>query len=52
MTDSNLSPIILWFRNDLRLTDHPALNAAIQTGRPLIALYIYAEDCVGQLPLG
>ncbi len=33
-------PIILWFRRDLRLSDHAALNAAVQTGRPIIALYI------------
>jgi deoxyribodipyrimidine photo-lyase len=52
MMDNKLAPIILWFRNDLRLTDHPALNAAIKTGRPLIALYIYTEDVAGQLSLG
>lgn len=32
---------LLWFRQDLRLKDNPALQAAIQTGQPLIPLYIY-----------
>lgn len=40
---SNSSPIILWFRRDLRLGDHPALSAACETGRPIIPLFIYDE---------
>jgi len=34
-------PVILWFRRDLRLGDNPALEAAIATGRPVIATYIH-----------
>lgn len=30
------APIIVWFRHDLRLDDHPALTAAIETGRPVV----------------
>ena len=26
------SPVILWFRRDLRLTDHPALHRALSSG--------------------
>ena len=37
------SPIIVWFRQDLRLTDNPALAAAAATGRPVIPLYIRDE---------
>ena len=37
MTDS---PLILWFRRDLRLADHPMLAAAVASGRPLIPLFI------------
>lgn len=37
---SQSSPILLWFRRDLRLTDHPALCAAVATGRPIIPVYI------------
>lgn len=33
-------PLILWFRRDLRLDDHPLLAAAIATGRPLIPVFI------------
>ena len=33
MTDA---PLILWFRRDLRLGDHPMLAAAVATGRPLL----------------
>lgn len=29
-------PILLWFRQDLRLADHKALQAAIQSGAPVI----------------
>lgn len=33
-------PVILWFRRDLRLSDHAALCAAVSSGAPIIALYI------------
>lgn len=34
------SPIIVWFRRDLRLSDHPALWAAMSSGRPVIPVFI------------
>lgn len=34
------NPVIVWFRQDLRLADNPALLAAIETGRPVIPLFI------------
>ncbi len=34
------APLILWFRRDLRLTDHPMLTAAVATGRPLIPVFV------------
>jgi deoxyribodipyrimidine photo-lyase len=34
------SALILWFRRDLRLADHPMLAAAVATGRPLIPVFI------------
>ncbi|MCO4848448.1 MAG: deoxyribodipyrimidine photo-lyase [Yoonia sp.] len=46
MTDT--SPIILWFRRDLRLVDHAALTAACATGRPVIPLFIHDEVVAGQ----
>jgi deoxyribodipyrimidine photo-lyase len=33
-------PIILWLRRDLRLSDHPALTAALSLGRPVIPVFI------------
>ncbi|MEO0753232.1 MAG: deoxyribodipyrimidine photo-lyase [Pseudomonadota bacterium] len=34
------SPTIVWFRHDLRLADNPALHAAVETGAPVILLYV------------
>ncbi|MFN4173079.1 MAG: deoxyribodipyrimidine photo-lyase, partial [Pseudorhodobacter sp.] len=33
-------PLILWFRRDLRLDDHPMLSAAVASGRPLLPVFI------------
>lgn len=37
-------PVIVWFRNDLRLEDNPALHAASESGAPIIALYIFDDS--------
>lgn len=42
------APIIMWFRRDLRLGDHPALVAACETGRPVIPVFIYDDVAQGQ----
>lgn len=42
-----MTPIIVWFRRDLRLADNPAHAFAAQTGRPLICLYILDDDTPG-----
>jgi deoxyribodipyrimidine photo-lyase len=41
-------PIILWFRQDLRLADNPALQAAVASGRPIIPLFILHEASDGR----
>ena len=41
-------PIILWFRNDLRLSDHAALVAASRSGAPVIPLYILDDNMQGR----
>lgn len=46
------SPVIVWFRSDLRLADNPALSAAAASGRPIIPLYILDEQTPGIRPLG
>src|SRR4029079_14057984 len=53
MAGKSASPHIVWFRDDLRLSDHPALHAAAQTGAPVICLYVLDETSNAQLrPLG
>ncbi|MGQ3675383.1 cryptochrome/photolyase family protein [Xanthobacter sp. TB0139] len=37
------SPAVIWFRDDLRLADHAALDAAARSGRPLVALYVLED---------
>ena len=37
---SETSPILIWLRRDLRLSDHPAFDAACATGRPVVPVYI------------
>jgi deoxyribodipyrimidine photo-lyase len=32
--------VIVWFRDDFRLQDNPALDAAIKTGQPIIPVFI------------
>ncbi|MBY0334593.1 MAG: deoxyribodipyrimidine photo-lyase, partial [Acetobacteraceae bacterium] len=36
------APVILWFRQDLRLADNPALAAV--AGQPVLPLYVIEED--------
>ncbi len=46
------SAIILWFRRDLRLSDHPALHSAVQSGRPIVPVFILDDlvDTLGAAP--
>jgi len=45
------TPVIVWFRQDLRLADNPALAAAHAAGRPVIPLYVL-DGTPGLRPLG
>ena len=40
MPKSKPAPVIVWFRRDLRLADNLALCKAVETGAPVICLYI------------
>lgn len=40
------SPLIVWFRQDLRLADNPALEAATATGRAVVPVYIYEDHAL------
>ncbi len=46
-------PVILWYRRDLRIGDHPALTAAIAAGRPVIPVFINDEvaQSLGAAPM-
>jgi deoxyribodipyrimidine photo-lyase len=46
------TPIIVWFRRDLRISDNPALLAAVQGGRPLLPVYIDDPDNGDPWPTG
>jgi deoxyribodipyrimidine photo-lyase len=48
----SLMPTLLWFRQDLRLQDNPALQAALGRGAPIIPLYILDEAGEGAWPAG
>jgi deoxyribodipyrimidine photo-lyase len=45
-------PAILWFRQDLRLADNPALAAAAGSGQPILALYILDDMSLGRWAMG
>jgi deoxyribodipyrimidine photo-lyase len=47
-----MSSSVVWFRDDLRLADHPALRAAVDRGEPVIGLYVLDEESDGIRPLG
>ncbi|MCF3627549.1 deoxyribodipyrimidine photo-lyase [Thalassospiraceae bacterium LMO-SO8] len=49
---STPSPVIVWFRRDLRLADNPALARAAATGRPVVPVFILDEDTPGLRPPG
>lgn len=43
-THKNEAHALVWFRLDLRLEDNPAFQAAIDTGLPIIPVYILPDD--------
>ena len=46
------APAIVWFRDDLRLSDNPALAAAAESGAPLVGLYVLDDAAMGEWRLG
>ncbi|MEO6003750.1 MAG: deoxyribodipyrimidine photo-lyase [Opitutus sp.] len=49
---SALSPTLLWFRQDLRLQDNLALQAALERGAPIVPVYILDDEGEGRWPMG
>jgi len=46
------APAIVWFRQDLRLADNPALRAAHERGAAVIPVFIWAPEEEGDWPPG
>ena len=46
------APSIVWFRDDLRVADHPALHAAVERGAPILCVYVLDDESPGIRPLG
>lgn len=46
------SPALVWFRLDLRLSDNPALLAAVRRGGPVIPVFVWAPEEEGDWPPG
>lgn len=40
--------VLVWFRRDLRLADHPALTAAAATGLPIVPVFLWNPEDEGQ----
>lgn len=49
---ASAKPLLIWFRTDLRRSDNPALHWAVQTGKPIIALFVLEDGFGGTRPLG
>ncbi len=49
---NDTKPIIMWFRQDLRLADNPALVHAVESGKPVVAIYIHDEVSPEIRPVG
>ena len=52
MTSASSRATIVWFRQDLRLQDNPALAAAVARGGPIVPVYILDDAGEGRWPAG
>ena len=52
MTSASSRATIVWFRQDLRLQDNPALSAAVARGVPVVPVYILDDTGEGRWPMG
>ncbi len=49
---SSSQPVIVWFRQDLRLSDNPALDAAVAMDAPVLPLYVLDDENAGDERMG
>jgi len=40
-------PVVVWFRDDLRIADNPALYAASRSGAPVLCVYVWDDESPG-----
>ena len=52
MTSASSRATIVWFRQDLRLQDNPALAAAATRGAPVVPVFILDDTGEGRWPMG
>ena len=52
MLKSAQTPVLLYYRNDLRLADHAALNAAVATGQPVLPIFCLDDEAPGPWAVG
>ena len=48
MPNNPMGATLLWFRQDLRLADHPALRAAIARKKPVIPVFLWCPEEEGE----
>ncbi len=46
------SPTIVWLRDDLRISDNPALHWAVQRGGPVVVVYVLDDESPEIRPIG
>lgn len=51
MAQKTKPPCIVWFRDDLRLSDHPALSFAASRDAPVVCVYVLDEQSAALRPL-
>ncbi|MDP9048902.1 MAG: deoxyribodipyrimidine photo-lyase, partial [Bacteroidota bacterium] len=47
--DKTVPVSIFWFRRDLRLEDNAGLYHALKSGRPVLPVFIFDREILGQL---
>ena len=52
MTRSQPAPVLLWYRQDLRVADQAALAAAVATGHPVLPVYVLDDETAGRWAVG
>ena len=52
MSATNTPPVIVWFRQDLRLGDNPALSAGVESGQPVLPVFVLDDVSPGRWKRG